>query len=108
MLRGCSHYSFTRKDLEEREHQAADALIEELASQIESKIEDLSALILSDLRREADALSPYEVLMNAPFHETSGTSDLLDCNLKYDADTLEHFSSHFGYEGPECSFSSLF
>ena len=44
MLRGCSHYSFTRKDLEERE-QAADAQIEELTSQIE----DLSALILSDL-----------------------------------------------------------
>ena len=40
-------------------------------------------------------MSPYEVLMNAPFHETPATSDLLDCDLKYDADTLEHFSSPF-------------
>ena len=57
MLRGCSHYSFTRKDLEERE-QAREEQIEELNSQIE----DLSASILSDLRREVDAMSPYEVL----------------------------------------------
>ena len=47
MLRGCSHYSFTRKDLEERE-QAREEQIEELNSQIE----DLSASILSDLRHE--------------------------------------------------------
>ena len=39
MLRGCSHYSFTRKDLEERE-QAREEQIEELNSQIE----DLSVL----------------------------------------------------------------
>ena len=61
MLRGCSHYSFTRKDLEERE-QAREEQIEELNSQIEG----LSGSILSDLRREVDAMSPYEVLMNAP------------------------------------------
>ena len=53
-------------------------------------------------------VSANESLLHAPFHETPATSDLLDCDLKYDADTLEHFSSPFGYEGPECSFTSLF
>ena len=72
------------------------------------QLRDLKAQIRSDLCRVINAMSPYEVLMNAPFHETPATSDLLDCDLKYDADTLEHFSSPFGYEGPECSFSSLF
>ena len=72
------------------------------------QIRELKAQIRSDLCRVINAMSPYEVLMNAPFHETPATSDLLDCDLKYDADTLEHFSSPFGYEGPECSFSSLF
>ena len=72
------------------------------------QIRELKAQIRSDLCRVINAMSPYEVLMNAPFHETPATSDLLDCDLKYDADTLEHFSSPFGYEGPECSFTSLF
>ena len=71
------------------------------------QIRELKAQIRSDLCRVINAMSQYEVLMNAPFHETPATSDLLDCDLKYDADTLEHFSTPFGYEGPVFLFLSF-
>ena len=48
------------------------------------QIRELKAQIRSDLCRVINAMSPYEVLMNAPFHETPATSDLLDCDLKYE------------------------
>ncbi len=101
-------YSNKAKDEKEWKKNMLDRSMGAIFDPPQLSLRDLKAQIRSDLCRVINAMSPYEVLMNAPFHETPATSDLLDCDLKYDADTLEHSSSPFGYEGPECSFSSLF
>ena len=72
------------------------------------QIRELKAQIRSDLCRVINAMSQYEVLMNAPFHEDTRHERFVSLRSQVPTQILLSTSAHLSVTKAQCSFSSLF